>query len=198
MLRMHLCKVFKWIFNSERIDERSRDFKGIVMKTMIETKKTVFSLLFFALLVLFAGGCANGGGSSSTPAVALSVCNTVGYVNTAYGCLPQATCQAGYGLYNNQCVPGTLATTTGVCSAGYVMYNNQCVAQSTLNSSLTSSLTSTTTAMALACQSSCPSGYTATTYGCLPQYYCSSCYGYTQGYCFPGAYATSGTYYLGF
>jgi len=82
-------------------------------------------------------GCVTGSVTGATTC-------TTGYVSTQYGCMPQAGCQAGYGMYNNQCIPATVNNMYGSCTAGYVqtqygcmpqagcqagygMYNNQCI-----------------------------------------------------------------------
>ncbi len=81
---------------------------------------------------------------------------TAGQVTTAYGCLSQGNCPAGYGLYSsfygNQCVPGNSTTTTNSAS----------------------------------CQGRCMSGQVYTQYGCAPQGNCGSCMGSIGGGCYQG------------
>ena len=52
-----------------------------------------------------------------------------GQVSTQYGCLSQGYCQTGYGLYNNQCIPGNMNNGQNYCPAGQVSTQYGCLAQ---------------------------------------------------------------------
>jgi hypothetical protein len=45
------------------------------------------------------------------------------YVPSQYGCIPQAKCQAGLGLYNGKCVPVTAGPNT--CAGGGMEYYDE-------------------------------------------------------------------------
>jgi hypothetical protein len=183
-------------------------------------KKMIFTLLASLGIVLGFAACGSGGGGGSSTVTTAGTCSA-GYVYTAtYGCLPQSTCPAGYGMYNNTCVVGT--TSTGTCSAGYVysaqygclpqsscsagyaMYNNQCIYVGTSSTNMcpagfvltnnTCMIAGTTTGSSL-CQGACAVGQIQTAYGCLPQNSCATCYGYFNHYCVGGPY-TGGSWYF--
>lgn len=180
-------------------------------------KKMIEFLILLGLGLLLAS-CAKDSDSSATTAVTAGSCSS-GYIySSTYGCLLQSSCPSGYGLYNNQCVLVSGATTTcssgyvysatygclpqSTCSAGYALYSNQCiyVGSSTLSCptgyvmSGTQCVLSTSTTTS-SCQGSCTAGYTQTVYGCLPQGTCGSCFGYTSHYCLGGA-ATGYMWYM--
>jgi hypothetical protein len=156
---------------------------------------TVLMGLFFALALSACGSKSGDGGSAGVPtAPSATVCSAGMIYSSQHGqCLQQGNCGAGSALYNNQCV--MVGTTVGqTCQAGYVqnqtygclaqagcpvgygMYNNQCILA-----------TNTSGMQNGSCQGSCPVGQTQTSYGCLPQDICRSCYGYSQttGWCYP-------------
>jgi hypothetical protein len=96
--------------------------------------KNVLKSLVLAM-VLVLGACAkdNGGGAPADVAAvpqATGTC-TAGQVNTQYGCVPQGTCPANYGLHNNQCIPVTTVNGTGngSCVAGQVYTQYGCIPQ---------------------------------------------------------------------
>jgi hypothetical protein len=167
--------------------------------------KTILSFIALScafMAIFFAGGCGSNNSNSISPVTSLTSCQT-GYVySSSFGCLPQATCPAGYGLYNGNCVVATssqaMNCSTGnvysatygclvqsSCPAGSGLYNGTCVPASSATTSI-------------ACQGSCPAGYVSTSYGCLQQSSCQSCFGHMSPYCVPGAGASSGSYYLGY
>lgn len=112
----------------------------------------VFGGLAASYVAVMIGCGGSSGGSRSNVKAGGPMCGP-GQVSTqAYGCLSQGGCQAGYGMYNNQCYPGTLANTPGGgyqygagscnggqvytyhgclptngCSNGYGWYQSQCI-----------------------------------------------------------------------
>lgn len=104
------------------------------MKNIIYRISKVLALVAIAVLV---SGCGKDDDASTTlaTAVASGTC-AAGYVyNSTYGCLPQGSCPSGYGIYNNQCLVGTVTTTTttnscqATCSSGYVRTAYGCLPQ---------------------------------------------------------------------
>jgi len=105
-------------------------------------KSLLISFMSVVGLVALIGCGKSGGGSSNANNGTVTVC-PAGAVNTQYGCLNQAGCPVGFGMYNNgQCVPqvavnqcqaGFVSSTQygclqqGACPSGYGMYNNSCV-----------------------------------------------------------------------
>ena len=165
-------------------------------------KSQTYLVLLLSILGFIAlGGCSKDSQSSANNTA--GNCSSGNVYSSQYGtCLAQGSCQAGYAVYNNSCVPvvntgssacgvgyaysGTSCVYTGStsnisCPSGTVAYGNSCVANSSYATN--------------SCQGSCQPGYNQTAYGCYPQYACQSCYGYSQGYC---ANAQGAWYYLGY
>ena len=159
-------------------------------------KSLLLSLIGLVGLIIVSG-CAGSSQTAATTATAAYGQCTTGYVySTSYGCLPQSGCSSGYALYNNSCIyVGT--TTSQTCTSGYTWNGSSCVYSGVAttcqtgytlvgNQCVFSGNTTVNT-----CGGTCPVGYSQTSYGCLPQYRCQTCYGYTQGYCLN----TAGQYY---
>ena len=187
------------------------------MKQMILTIACSLAVVFGFV----ACGNSGGGGSSTTTTVTTASTCSAGYVyNSTYGCLPQSTCPAGYGMYNNSCVAGTATSSTcasgyvysaqygclaqSSCASGYAMYNNQCIYIGTTSANICPAgfvlsnnmcVISGSTTFTSYCQGACAAGSVQTAYGCLPQNSCATCYGYMNHYCIGGAFTGGSWYY---
>lgn len=137
--------------------------------------KNAMKVLMTGLFALSLAACGNNDSTGTTVTTGLGTTGScaAGYVySTMYGCLPQSTCSAGYGLYNGQCVYLSSATTM-TCPAGYIQSGATCVIATTTSTN--------------SCQGACMAGYVSTVWGCLPQGSCGACFGYANRYCLGGA-----------
>jgi hypothetical protein len=155
-------------------------------------KSLLFSLIGLMGLILISG-CAGTSNSAATNNSVNTCQGQVGMVySNTYGCLPQAGCPAGSGLYQNQCVNVTLGA-NGQCQAGTVWNGASCVYSGQTQYPQTQYPQQYPQQGYNQCGGTCPAGSTQTQYGCLPQYRCQTCFGYIQGYCMN----SSGQYYWG-
>ncbi len=91
-------------------------------------KKVIFQVVFAAFTIVGLANCAKSNDNNS--AAVAGYC-AVGQVSTQYGCLNQGGCQYGQGLYNNQCIQGTInnngINNGGSCPAGQILTTQGCL-----------------------------------------------------------------------
>ena len=82
--------------------------------------------------VVVSGGFSSGGMINAGPGAAGIMSCTAGQIYNQFGCLPQGSCQAGFGTYNGGCFQGIIiaAANGGTCQPGYYLTpNSTCIPQ---------------------------------------------------------------------
>lgn len=165
---------------------------NLLIKKEVLGLLSILSVLCSVLCLVACGNNSSSDNAGIPAAPAPGTCATGSVYSPTYGCLTQSNCQAGFGLYNNQCVSLTQTTINGTCAAGLVYsttygclaqancsvgygnYNGQCVVAN-----------GGPGASPVTCQSACNPGFVSTQFGCLPQNTCQSCYGFYNNTCIP-------------
>ncbi len=89
------------------------------------SKLHLISLAFLAAAALLTSSCSNRVATESAPVAATPTCYGAGCSMVVQ---PITTCQTGYIVYNNGCVPAPKPVqTVTTCPSGYIVQSNSCV-----------------------------------------------------------------------